>query len=94
MRLKSIIILLVILLGLGGYFYVSTRPKPTIETPKVRVWSIDEETLQRIEIRLPQEGKKQAFVRETITNTDNETEAVWYLDDGKKSAIDRNRWGA
>ncbi|MBI4304003.1 MAG: DUF4340 domain-containing protein [Chloroflexi bacterium] len=90
---RTIIILLVVLLALGGYFYFSTRPKPRVEEERVRAWLINEETLQRIEISLPQERKSQAFIRETKASPDHEPEVSWYFDDGKKSAIDKNRWG-
>jgi hypothetical protein len=89
LRLRNIIILLVILLALGGYFYFSTRPEPA-PPPETRlfVWLVEMEEIQHIEIRLPREDKSQAFIK--IEAGDK---FPWYFDDPQQSDIDIKRWG-
>ncbi len=89
MRLRNILILLAILLALGGYFYISSRPQPpTKPEPKLYVWMIDMEKIKHIEIGLPREGKSQSFIK--ITEGDK---FPWYFDDPQRSNVDVNRWG-
>ncbi len=86
MRLRSILILLVILLALGGYFYFSNIPQPAPKPkPQLFVWSIDMEEIQRIEIQLPREDKSQAFIKEE--------DRTWHFDDPQRSEVDGERWG-
>lgn len=86
MRLKSILILLVVLLGLGGYFYYSNRPKPVPNlAPQVFVWLFEMEELQHIEMQLPQENKSQAFIKEA--------DKSWSFDDAQRAKVDMKRWG-
>ncbi len=86
MRLRNILILLVVLLALGGYFYFSSRPEPAPPPePQLYVWLIDMEEIQYIEIRLPGEGKSQAFIQEE--------DRTWHFDDPQRSAVDMQRWG-
>jgi hypothetical protein len=85
LKLRYFIILLAILLALGGYFYFTSRPEPEPEPePQTEIWSVEPESLQHIEIRLPREGESQAFVK---------IQEAWYFDDPQKSSIDGDRWG-
>jgi len=89
LRLKTILILLVILAALGGYFYFSNRPEPPPKPePQLFAWLIEMEEIERIEIRLPQEDKSQAFIKER-----EEDKFPWYFDDPQRSEIDVERWG-
>ena len=89
MRLKSILILFVILLALGGYFYFSnTTQPPTKSEPRRFVWGIKILEIQHIEIRLPREDKSEAFIRINEGN-----KFPWYFDDPQRSEIDVARWG-
>ncbi len=90
MRLRNILILLVILLALGGYFYFfnTSEPPPEKEEPRVFVWKIELGEIQHIEIRLPREGKSEAFIK--ISKGD---EFPWYFDDPQRSEVDMARWG-
>ncbi len=90
MRLKSILILLVILLALGGYFYYAyVMPRPVVKPePKVPVWSVDVAVLRQVTIKLPREQKGQTFVMEGEGEN-----ATWYFDGAGRSAVDKNRWG-
>ena len=89
MRIKGILILLAILLGLGMYFifFNKTEPPPESE-PRVYVWSIEMGEIQHIEIRLPREGKSEAFIK-----TQEEDKFPWYFDDPQRSEVDVARWG-
>ena len=86
MRLRNILILLVILLALGGYFYYTTRPQPPLKPdPKLYAWLIEMEEIEHIEIRLPRENQSQAFIKEE--------DRSWHFDDPERSAVDMQRWG-
>lgn len=86
MRLRTILILLVILLALGGYFYFTNRPQPPPEQEKrLYVWLVEMEEIDGIEIRLPREGKSQAFIKEE--------DESWHFDDPQRSPVDMKRWG-
>jgi len=89
LRLRSILILLVILLALGGYFYFSKTPElpPKVE-PRVFLWNIEMVDLQHIEIRLPREDRSEAFIK--ISQGDK---FPWYFDDPQRSEVDVTRWG-
>jgi len=85
-RLKSIIILLVIALALGGYFYFSSIPEPLPEEkPQLYVWLIEMEEIQHVEIKLPREGASQAFIKEE--------DRSWHFDDPQRTDVDMRRWG-
>lgn len=90
MKLKSILVLFVILIGLGGYFYFfnTSEPPPEKEEPRVYVWSIEMDEIKHIEIRLPREDKSEAFIR--IPEGDK---FPWHFDDPQLSSVDISRWG-
>ncbi|GAH73350.1 unnamed protein product, partial [marine sediment metagenome] len=52
------------------------------------VWMIEMDEIQHIEIRLPREGKSEAFIK--ISKGD---EFPWHFDDPQRSAVDVARWG-
>ena len=86
LRLRSILVLLLVLLLVGGYFYFSNLPKPApAKEPKLYVWLVEIDDLRHIEVRLPQEGKSQAFVLGD--------DRFWHFDDAQKSLVDIKRWG-
>jgi len=89
LRLGSILILLIILLALGGYFYFSndSEPSPQVE-PRAFLWNIEMGGIQHIEIRLPREDKSVAFVK-----ISQEGKFPWYFDDPQRSEVDVARWG-
>ncbi len=89
MRLRNILILLVIFLALGGYFYFSNIPQPAPKSePQLFVWLIDIEEIQHVEIELPREGKSEAFIK--VKEGDK---FPWYFDDPQRSAVNTERWG-
>jgi len=89
LRLRNILILLAILIGLGGYFYFSNIPQPPPKVePRVFVWDIEMGEIQHIEIRLPREDMSQAFIK--IREGDK---FPWHFDDPQRSKVDMERWG-
>jgi len=89
LRIRNILILLAILLALGGYIYFSKASQPPPESePKVFVWDIEMDEIQHVEIRLPREGKSEAFIK--IPKGD---EFPWHFDDPQRSAVNSERWG-
>ena len=89
MRLRTILTLLIILLALGSYFYFSNTPQPPPELElRVFVWKIEMDEIQHIKIRLPREGKSEAFIK--IPEGDK---FPWYFDDPQRSEVDTKRWG-
>jgi len=89
LRLRSILVLLAILLALGGYFYFTNTPEPPPKSePKLFVWDIEMYEIQHIEIRLPREGKSEAFIK-----IEEEDKFPWHFDDPQRSVVDVARWG-
>ena len=86
MKLRNILILLVIFLALGGYFYYSNQPGPPAK-PKTQlyVWLIDMDEIQHIEIELPRDGTSQAFIKEE--------DRSWSFDNSERLAVNMERWG-
>ena len=90
MRLRSILILLIILLAVGGgYFLFFNTPEPPPKSePRIFLWNIEMNEIQRVEIRLPREGKSEAFIK--IPEGDK---FPWHFDDPQKTKVDVTRWG-
>ena len=89
MRTRNIIIMLVILIALGGIYYITSRPEPPErEEPRIYVWMIEMEDIKHINIELPPEGKSESFIK--IPAGD---QFPWHFDDPQLSPIDAERWG-
>ena len=87
MRLRVIIILASVLLVLGIIFFVSRwlKPGPRPEEPRVFIWSVEMKELKAIVIRLPQEGKSEAWVKHE--------DQYWYFDRPNGPKVNMKRWG-
>jgi len=86
LRLGTILALLTILIALGAYFYFSRIPEPAPPVePMPYAWSVSDEELQHISIRLPKEDKSEAFVKHA--------DRYWYFDDPPGPKVDMKRWG-
>ncbi len=86
MRIKSILVLLAILLGLGGTYYYVKASKPVDKPePQLYVWMIEMDDIQHIQMSLPREDKSQAFIKEV--------DRSWHFDDPQRSEVDMQRWG-
>ncbi len=91
MRIRNILILLIILIALGGYFYFSNGSEsPPQSESKVFLflWNIEMDEIQHIEMRLPREGKSEAFIK--ISEGEK---FPWHFDDPQRSKVDVARWG-
>lgn len=89
MRVRNILILLVILLGLGGvYYFVSIPEPPKPQEPRYYAWLIEMDDIKHIELSLPKEGKSQAFIKIPKEDT-----FPWYFDDPQRTNVDTKRWG-
>ncbi|MFC1899239.1 DUF4340 domain-containing protein [Chloroflexota bacterium] len=89
MKLKSIIYLLIVLVGLAGYYYlfVDTEIPEEIETT-IYAWELDMREIERVDIKLPRAEQETSFIR--IPDDDK---FPWYFDDEEQSLVDSARWG-
>jgi hypothetical protein len=86
LNLKAIGILAGLLLILAGtiFFFHLTKPKEK-QDARPQIWSIEEEKIYRITIRLPQEHKAVTFIKGK--------DERWSFDDQGKQPVDTKRWG-
>lgn len=86
MRLRSILVLAVLMLGLGTVFLLSNRRQQvTVVEPRAAVWTVAAGDLRKLAISLPAVGK-----RESWTMHDDE---YWYFDEPNGPKVDMARWG-
>ena len=86
MKLRVILIMAVVLIALGVFFYFTSQPEPPEPVePRPFVWSVEMEELQHMKISLPPEEKSEAWVKHE--------DRYWYFDypDGPK--VNMKRWG-
>jgi hypothetical protein len=87
-RLRTILILVVVLSAVGVSWLVFHRGPTPIESPaqpRPFVWSFDFEDLRAITIRLPRDGKSESWVRHN--------DKYWYFDQPNGPKVDMKRWG-
>lgn len=76
----------VVLVALGIYVYLSSRPEPALPVaPPPYIWSIEIEDLVRLAITLPSVGKSLAWVQREDRN--------WYFDTPDGPQVNTKRWG-
>ena len=87
MSFRQTLIFAGILILLAGYilFFHIKKPKEKYEKPP-EVWSVKEEDIERIRIRLPRKDKKISFFLDR-------KEDEWHFDDKSKTPVDLKRWG-
>jgi hypothetical protein len=85
-RLRIILIMAVVVVGLGVAYLVSRRgtPEPAPQTPPY-VWKVEMLELERIAIALPPLGKAESWVRHA--------DKYWYFDRPDGPRVDIHRWG-
>jgi len=89
LRIRNIIILLVILAVLGGLYYYLSRPEPPEPPePTYYVWLIEADDIKHIKMELPSENLSQSFIK--IPQGD---QFPWFFDDPQQSDVDMARWG-
>lgn len=86
MSFKQTLVLAVLLILLAGYIFYAhiTKPKEKQEE-QPGIWSVEEEKVQHITIRLPREKKQISFFQDK-----NE---CWRFDDETEHPVDTKRWG-
>jgi hypothetical protein len=89
LKIQNILILLIILLATGGFFYFLNMPKgPEVQKVQEYVWMIEMEDIDHIILDLPREGKSESFIK-----ISEEDKFPWFFDDEEKSPVDSARWG-
>ncbi len=91
MRTRNIVILLIILVLLGGIYYVFNRPEPAApEEPKEFVWMIEQDDIEHITITLARENPP---LSKSFIKISKEDEFPWYFDEPNNPLVDSARWG-
>ncbi len=86
MKLRTILVMAGILVALGVYFFVFSRPEPEPRPePRPFVWSVEMDELKTMAIGLPSEGKSEAWVKHD--------DKYWYFDKPEGPKVDMQRWG-
>jgi hypothetical protein len=87
MRLRAILIMVALLISLGVvYFLVRRKPEPPQpETPRMFVWWIEMEEIEKISVSLPRQGKSEAWVKHE--------DRYFYFDEPDGPKVDMQRWG-
>ena len=86
MKLRSILVLTVMLAASGILYYFTSQTKPPPPN-KLRhfVWDVDMEELAKMEISLPAQGKREAWVKHE--------DRFWYFDQPEGPKVNMERWG-
>ena len=86
MKLRSILVLTVMLATSGILYYFTSQTKPPPPN-KLRhfVWDVDMEELAKMVISLPAQGKREAWVKHE--------DRFWYFDQPEGPKVNMKRWG-
>ena len=86
MKLRFIIAMAALAIGLGGWYYVTSRPQP-LPPPEARpfVWSVEMSDLVRIGIELPRQNLSESWQQHE--------DRYWYFTDPEGPQVDIHRWG-
>ena len=86
MKLKSILVLTVMLAASGILYYFTSQTEPPPPTkPRPFVWDVDMEELAKMAISLPPHGKREAWVKHE--------DRYWYFDQTGGPKVNIKRWG-
>ena len=86
MKLRSILVLTVMLAASGILYYFTSQTKPPPPTrPRHFVWDVDMEELAKMAISLPLHGKREAWVKHD--------DRYWYFDQPEGPKVNMKRWG-
>jgi hypothetical protein len=86
MRSRGIALLSIVLAGLGLVLFLWNGSEPaSLNEPRLIAWSVDFETVSRIAIELPWQGKGQAWVKSD--------DGGWYFEGQNGKKVDDQRWG-
>jgi len=87
MKLRSILVMAGILAALGAIFFIARQPPrsgPQAE-PRRFIWSVGMQDLKHLTIKLPAEGKSEAWVKHE--------DRYWYFDRPNGTKVNMKRWG-
>ena len=85
LKLRFIIPMGVLAIGLGIWYFIASRPKPVLPTePRPYVWSVEMNDLTRIQVNLPRSNLSEAWRMHT--------DRYWYFTDPDGPQVDRLRW--
>ena len=86
MRLRFIIPVGVLLVGLGIWYSIASRPQPVARAePRPYVWKVEMDQLARMQIDLPERGLSEAWSKHA--------DQYWYFTDPEGPQVDMQRWG-
>ena len=86
MKLRSILVLTVMLAASGILYYFTSQTKPPPPNkPRHFVWDVDMEELAKMAISLPLQGKREAWVKHV--------DRFWYFDQPEGPKVNMKRWG-
>ena len=86
MKLKSIMVLAVMLAASGTLYYFMSQTKlPPPAKPRPFVWDVDVDELAKMAISLPPHGKREAWVKHE--------DRYWYFDQPEGPKVNMERWG-
>jgi len=86
LKIKPILILSLILILLAGiaYNFLKVESGGKVDNRPL-IWSVEEETIDRLRVQLPKEGRSVAFFKDK--------QDKWYFDDEDELPVDTKRWG-
>ena len=86
LKLRFIIPVGVLLIGLGIWYSIASRPQPVPRAaPRPFVWSVEMDQLARMQIDLPKRGLSEAYSKHA--------DKYWYFTDPEGPQVDIERWG-
>jgi hypothetical protein len=85
-KLRFILPLVAVAIGLGIWYYIASRPQPPPrQEPRPFVWSVEMLDLVRMQIDLPRRDLSEAWVKHT--------DRYWYFTEPDGPQVDMQRWG-
>lgn len=87
MNVRSVVVLAIILVLLTIVYFVANReePQPREESAAPRLWSVETDDLERLQISIPGEDMGEAWVKRD--------DSRWYFDGPDGPRVDMERWG-
>ena len=86
LNFKTFVPLAIILAILAGVYFILTLPRQSPKvTPKIYLWEIDPNSIFRVKVILPRQGKGKSFIKDRA--------GKWYFENKTRIPVDNNRWG-
>jgi len=85
-KLGTIIVMAVILVGLGVVYFITSRPEPPAPVePRYYVWDVEMDELKEMAISLPPKNMSETWIKHE--------DKYWYFDEPDGPKVDMKRWG-